>query len=173
MPELPSTHLTLSLPNHDHHHHRHLLRCDTIPQCPLGEDEEGCHIPESARLAMSLFITLIIIVLILISNIIIITFYTAFYEGLLTFWATGTLSSPKIDIFIGSTIGSYYQNRYNDDCINAEGVAVLLTILTMLSTPILTAIFGDGSLEVCGHSPETKVLQTCFQPGGGYRGLGL
>ena len=27
-------------------------------------------------------------------------------------------------------------------------MAVLLTILTMLSTPILTCIFGDGSLEV-------------------------
>ena len=24
-----------------------------------------------------------------------------------------------------------------------------MTILTMLSTPILTSIFGDGSLEVC------------------------
>ena len=29
-----------------------------------------------------------------------------------------------------------------------DGVAVLLTIFTMLSTPILTCIFGDGSLEV-------------------------
>ena len=28
------------------------------------------------------------------------------------------------------------------------GVAVLLTIITYFSTPILTAIFGDGSLEV-------------------------
>ena len=28
------------------------------------------------------------------------------------------------------------------------GVAVLLTIITMFSTPILTSIFGDGSLEV-------------------------
>ena len=32
-----------------------------------------------------------------------------------------------------------------------DGVAVLLTILTMLSTPILTKIFGDGSLEVLEH----------------------
>ena len=31
---------------------------------------------------------------------------------------------------------------------NSDGVAMLLTILTMLSTPILTCIFGDGSLEV-------------------------
>merc|ERR1719336_800270 len=29
------------------------IRCDTIPQCPSGEDEEGCHIPESARLIMT------------------------------------------------------------------------------------------------------------------------
>ena len=28
------------------------------------------------------------------------------------------------------------------------GVAVLLTIITYFSTPILTKIFGDGSLEV-------------------------
>ena len=34
-----------------------VFRCDMIPQCPHGEDEEGCHIPESARLVMSLFIT--------------------------------------------------------------------------------------------------------------------
>ena len=32
---------------------------------------------------------------------------------------------------------------------NTDGVAVILTIITMLSTPILTSIFGDGSLEVC------------------------
>ena len=85
----------------------------------------------------------------------------------MTFWATGTLSSPKIDIFIGSTIGSYYQNRYNDDCINAEGVAVLLTILTMLSTPILTAIFGDGSLEVRSYcpKPQKKIFKTIFNQG--------
>ena len=35
-----------------------------------------------------------------------------------------------------------------DESIITDGVAVLLTILTMLSTPILTCIFGDGSLEV-------------------------
>ena len=29
-----------------------------------------------------------------------------------------------------------------------EGVAVVLTILTVLSEPILTKIFGDGSVEV-------------------------
>ena len=85
----------------------------------------------------------------------------------MTFWATGTLSSPKIDIFIGSTIGSYYQNRYNDDFIIAAGVAVLLTILTMLSTPILTAIFGDGSLEVRSHcpKPQKKIFKTIFNQG--------
>ena len=46
----------------------------------------------------------------------------------------------------------------------------------MLSTPILTAIFGDGSLEVRGHSPRTPkevVFKTCLEPGGGHRGLGL
>jgi len=30
----------------------------------------------------------------------------------------------------------------------SDGVAVLLTIITYFSTPILTAIFGDGSVEV-------------------------
>ena len=36
------------------------------------------------------------------------------------------------------------------------GVAVLLTIITMFSTPILTAIFGDGSLEVNCTSSQMK-----------------
>ena len=35
-------------------------------------------------------------------------------------------------------------------------MAVLLTIITYFSSPILTAIFGDGSLEVRGHTPETQ-----------------
>ena len=38
-----------------------------VPQCPSGEDEEGCHIPDSARLMMSLFITSITVVLITIT----------------------------------------------------------------------------------------------------------
>ena len=42
-----------------------VFRCDTIPQCPHGEDEEGCHIPESARLVMSLFLILVIVIIIL------------------------------------------------------------------------------------------------------------
>ena len=33
--------------------------------------------------------------------------------------------------------------------IITAGIAVLLTIITYFSTPILTKIFGDGSLEVC------------------------
>ena len=33
--------------------------------------------------------------------------------------------------------------------IITAGIAVLLTIITYFSTPILTRIFGDGSLEVC------------------------
>ena len=32
--------------------------------------------------------------------------------------------------------------------IITAGIAVLLTIITYFSTPILTKIFGDGSLEV-------------------------
>ena len=52
------------------------------------------------------------------------------------------------------------------------GVAVLLTIITYFSSPILTAIFGDGSLEVRNHIPE-KSSNICFEPGGGHRGLGL
>ena len=46
--------------------HLFLIRCDTIVQCPSGEDEESCHIPESARQIMSLFFILIIIILVLI-----------------------------------------------------------------------------------------------------------
>ena len=42
-----------------------------------------------------------------------------------------------------------------DESIITDGVAVLLTILTMFSTPILTAIFGDGSPEVRGLTHET------------------
>ena len=37
------------------------------------------------------------------------------------------------------------------------GVAVLLTIITYFSSPILTTIFGDGSLKVSqihDHNPE-------------------
>ena len=36
------------------------------------------------------------------------------------------------------------------------GIAVLLTIITYFSSPILTTIFGDGSLEVSkihNHNP--------------------
>ena len=40
-----------------------MLRCDQIPQCPHGEDEEGCHIPESARLVMSLFLIFILLLI--------------------------------------------------------------------------------------------------------------
>ena len=39
-----------------------------------------------------------------------------------------------------------------------DGVAVILTILTMLSTPILTKIFGDGSLEVYREMPNTHYI---------------
>ena len=38
------------------------------------------------------------------------------------------------------------------ESILTAGVAVLLTILTFFSTPILTSVFGDGSLEVKCHS---------------------
>ena len=33
---------------------------------------------------------------------------------------------------------------------------MILTIITMLSTPILTSIFGDGSLEVCKGAINTN-----------------
>ena len=36
-----------------------------IAQCPSGEDEEGCTIPESARHIMSLFLFIIIVISIL------------------------------------------------------------------------------------------------------------
>ena len=58
--------------------------------------------------------------------------------------------------------------------ITTAGVAVILTIITMLSTPILTSIFGDGSLEVCKGATNANCIknQNCSEPGGGYRGLG-
>ena len=50
---------------------------------------------------------------------------------------------------------------------NTDGVAVILTIITMLSTPILTTIFGDGSLEVRSHcpKPQKKIFKTIFNQG--------
>ena len=39
-----------------------MIRCDTIAQCPNGEDEEGCVIPEWARLVMSLSFVIILII---------------------------------------------------------------------------------------------------------------
>ena len=39
------------------------------------------------------------------------------------------------------------------------GVAVLLTIITYFSTPIMTKIFGDGSLEVTSHTHEKMYKQ--------------
>ena len=41
-----------------------MIRCDTINQCPHGDDEENCHIPESARIIMSLFLIAIIVIII-------------------------------------------------------------------------------------------------------------
>ena len=40
------------------------------------------------------------------------------------------------------------------------GVAVLLTIITYFSTPILTKIFGDGSLEVYINSYINKCVES-------------
>ena len=42
------------------------------------------------------------------------------------------------------------------------GVAVLLTIITMFSTPILTSIFGDGSLEVKPIKTNEAKTKTSF-----------
>ena len=83
-----------------------------IAQCPSGEDEEGCTIPESLRHIMSLF-----------------------------FFIINLSETSVILITTESLISS-----------NTDGVAVILTIITMLSTPILTSIFGDGSLEVARQS---------------------
>ena len=90
-----------------------------IPQCPSGEDEEGCTIPESVRHIMSLFFLI------------------------LFFFFTNQLYLP----YMASITQEFLISP------NTDGVAVLLTIITMLSTPILTAIFGEGSLEVWGWSP--------------------
>ena len=87
-----------------------MTRCDTIVQCPHGEDEEGCHISETARLVMSLFL----------------------YDICIDVFMATYLIIINIIITI----------------IITAGIAVLLTIITFFSTPILTKIFGDGSLEV-------------------------
>ena len=87
-----------------------------IAQCPSGEDEEGCTIPESVRHIMSLFFIIVIIVVFIL-------------------YLANHISHPPLQK--SSLISS-----------NTDGVAVILTIITMLSTPILTWIFGDGSLEV-------------------------
>ena len=82
-------------------------------------------------------------------------------------WPQGHFGPQELD-----QIKKYLYNKslplkslHSNDCsIITAGVAVLLTILTMLSTPILTVIFGDGSLEVCGHSPETqKYFKSVFR----------
>ena len=93
-----------------------MTRCDQIVQYPHGEDEEGCHIPESARLIMSLFFS----------------------------------SSLFLSFHL-------YNIEYLFDInIITAGIAVVLTIITYFSTPILTKIFGDGSLEVRELLPKHK-----------------
>ena len=126
---------------------------------------------------MSLFLILIINTIIILLIIMIIITFRHIIEIL------GDNNLTKSETFVIRMKVLLLRPLPSYDNINiTAGVAVLLTILTMLSTPILTAIFGDGSLEVCGHSPRTKVklftlkhkvFQTCFQSGGGHRGLGL
>ena len=96
---------------------------------------------------MSLFLILIIILLLLIT---IITF--SYIIEIL-----GDSNLIKSDTFLTRMKVTPLKPLHSyDNFIITDSVAVLLTILTMLSTPILTAIFGDGSLEVCGQSPETQ-----------------
>ena len=40
--------------------------------------------------------------------------------------------------------------------LQTAGVAILLTIITYFSSPILTSIFGDGSLEVAARAKKHK-----------------
>ena len=106
-----------------------MTRCDTIVQCPHGEDEEGCHISETARLVMSLFLFTIAVFLFKLSHCI-------------SFHNYPTVYLFNININIISII--------------TAGIAVLLTIVTYFSTQILTKIFGDGSLEVRELSKHKK-----------------
>ena len=114
-----------------------MVRCDTITQCPNGEDEEGCVIPDWARLVMSLsFVTILIFVFML-------------FLAVAIFYSPGQWQNQLHDQLI---IKNHEKKHILDKVIIfiiTDGVAVLLTILTMLSTPILTKIFGDGSLQVC------------------------
>ena len=56
-------------------------------------------------------------------------------------------------------ITSLFINLYpKPNCIllKTAGVAIVLTIITYFSTPILTRIFGDGSLEVAARAKKHK-----------------
>ena len=109
---------------------------------------------------MSLFLILIIILLLLITMIT--------FSYIIEILGDSKLTKSKTFLTRMKILPLKPLHSYDNFIITA-GVAVLLTILTMLSTPILTAIFGDGSLEVRNHK---KYFQNYFQPGGGYRGLG-
>ena len=65
-------------------------------------------------------------------------------------------SNKRFALFTSSSIISGLQSSFL--FITTDGVAVILTILTMLSTPILTKIFGDGSLEVYREMPNTHYI---------------
>ena len=58
--------------------------------------------------------------------------------------------------FFGTELLFILYNFSIEQNLIADCVAVLLTILTIFSTPILTTIFGDGSNEVSDHNIKIK-----------------
>ena len=154
-------------------------RCDMIPQCPHGEDEEGCHIPDSVRQMMSLFF---FFSLSLSSSS---THHSVVCLQLLSLSSSSSLPSPRESSQLSSIAQQSYRKyfyvrlrwmfqhwknsilsprafrciqfhgTYSKSAIIfviTAGVAVLLTIITYFSTPIMTKIFGNGSLEVISHN---------------------
>ena len=75
-----------------------LIRCDGQPQCPLGDDEDGCQLPPEARYAMSLFNITIFIVIMMVISIIIIMVIVVIISSSITMYSTVIIVITQIRI---------------------------------------------------------------------------